>query len=115
LETQFTSFDLEVNHGDLVEVKTAVSCEGVLAKTIELFDRIIGYPNPTSGHFEIALPIVQPDVVIEVYNLSAQLLSRKTYPIEGGKVQLNLEALPSGWYLAKVGLKTPVSIKILKQ
>jgi len=114
-KTSAPVFTMDVKHGDIVEVKTAVSCEGTYAKTIELLDTIVAYPNPTNGTFEIALPVAQKEVLIEVYNIYAQLVSVKTYPILYGKVQLDIASQPTGLYIAKIHLDKPVVLKILKQ
>ena len=98
-----------------MEVKTAVSCEGIYAKTIDGFDTIFAYPNPTQGTFEITVPTLQTEVVIELYSILSQLISVKTYPVVYGKVQLSLENKPTGLYFAKVNLAEPVTLKIIKQ
>ena len=114
-QTYLQVFNVNVKHGDLLEVKTAKSCEGVFSKNIESFSEIIAYPNPTQGPFEIAIPTSQTEVVIELYAINSQLISIKTYPVFYGKAQLNLENKPTGLYIAKVLLDQPISIKIIKQ
>jgi len=114
-KTSSTQFNVDVKHGDLIEVKTAKSCEGVYSKTVELLEEIIAYPNPSNGAFEISLPVTQKEVVIELYSIESQLISTKTYPISYGKVRLNIENQPVGIYIVKVQLKSPVTLKIIKQ
>lgn len=113
-ETSSSLFNVDVKHGDLVEVKTAVACEGVFSKTIELLDGIVAYPNPTNGSFNISLPVSQNEVIIELYTIHSQLLSSKTYPIVYGKVKLNIEDKPMGLYFAKIYIEKPVIVKVLK-
>ncbi|PHQ57622.1 MAG: hypothetical protein COC16_00430 [Lutibacter sp.] len=113
--TMSREFSVAVKHGDLVEVKTAKSCEGVYSKTIALLEGIVAYPNPSNGIFEIALPVSQQEVIIELYTVHSQLISKKTYPIRYGKVQLQIEDQPAGLYLAKIKLDQPVTLKIIKQ
>ncbi len=115
LQTLSPSFSIDVELGDLLEVKTDIACEGILSKTIDLFDDVIAYPNPTKGLVEIALPVLQNEVTIELYNYNSQLISVRNYPVEYGKVHLNLENQPTGLYIAKVLLNKPVSFKIIKQ
>lgn len=115
LQTLSSTFNAEVNHGDIVEVKTAVSCEGIFSKTIELFDTIVAYPNPTQGNFEIALPILQKEVIIELYSMQSQLISVNAYPVVYGKIQLNLESKPTGLYFIKILLNKPIVLKIVKE
>ncbi|NOR28201.1 MAG: T9SS type A sorting domain-containing protein [Lutibacter sp.] len=114
-KTSSPVFNVDVKHGDLVEVKTAKSCEGTFSKTIELLDGIVAYPNPTNGIFDIALPVSQKEVVIELYSIQSQLISTRTYPVLYGKVQLTLENQPTGLYIAKVKLENPIILKIIKQ
>jgi len=115
LNTLSPSFMLDVKHGDLVEVKTAVLCEGVFSKTIDLFEGIIVYPNPTKGIFEITLPFSLKEVYIELFTVGSQLISKGTYQVVNGKVQLNLENKPTGVYMVKIYLDTPVSLTIIKE
>ncbi|MBE0423496.1 MAG: proprotein convertase P-domain-containing protein [Lutibacter sp.] len=114
-ETSAPLFSVDVKNGDLLEVKTAKSCEGVFSKNIEIFNEVIAYPNPTQGLFEIAIPTAQTEVVIELYTINSQLISTKKYPVVYGKVQLSLENKPTGLYFAKVNLDQPVTLKIIKQ
>lgn len=114
-ETNSPIFNVDVKHGDLIEVKTAVSCEGVYSKTVELLEGIVAYPNPSSGSFEISLPVSEKEVIIELYNIQSQLISVKTYPILYGKVQLDLTNNPAGMYILKVQLDKPVTLKIIKK
>ncbi|MFV7235489.1 alpha-amylase family glycosyl hydrolase [Flavobacterium sp. ZB4R12] len=115
-ETPSPTFSVEIKKGDLLEVKTAKPCEGIYSKGIDdLIGFVSSYPNPTAGRFEITLPISRKEVVIDLYTLSSQLISRGTYSVVNGKVQLNLENESAGIYIAKVYLDTPVYLKIIKK
>ena len=114
-ETSAPIFSVEVKKGDVLEVKTAVSCEGIYSKTIDAFEAVFAYPNPTQGTFEITVPNSLTEVVVTLYNINSQLISTKKYPVVYGKVQLSLENKPTGVYFAKVNLDEPVTIKIIKQ
>jgi hypothetical protein len=115
LKTMSNSFEVETKHGDLVEVKTAVVCEGVFQKTVELFDDITLYPNPTEGIAVIALPMELNKVVIEIYNNTAQLLSKNEFDVIRGNVQLDLSNFATGIYKIRILLDKPVSLSIIKQ
>ncbi len=115
LNTLASSFTIDVKHGDLLEVKTAKYCEGVFLKAIDLFENITVYPNPSKGIFEITLPISEKEVVIELYTMGSQLISKGTYQVVNGKVQINLENRPTGVYVVKIYLDTPVSLTIIKE
>jgi endonuclease I len=110
-------FTIDVNKGDLIEVTTAKSCEGIFSKTIgAVFNEVVAYPNPTTGKFEITtLPVSKNEIKIGLYTLQSQLISIKTYTIVNGKVLINIEDKPSGIYLAKVYLDTPLIFKIVKE
>ena len=113
--TMHNSFSLDVVHGDFIQVKTNVNCEGVLSKQIDLFESIMAYPNPTTGKTTINLPIQTKKVKIELYNMQSQLISSKLYNVEYGKTVISLENMPSGVYLAKIMLDAPKTIKIVKE
>jgi len=115
LQTLSTSFGIDVIHGDLIEVKTDIQCEGVFSQVVNLFDEITAYPNPTTGIFEIALPISLNEIKIEVFSMNSQLISTNTYPVINGKVQLNIESQPVGIYLVKIHLEAPINITIIKE
>ena len=115
LKTISTSFDLDVNSGDEVMVKSDVICEGVFSKTIETTDVFTAYPNPTNGTFQISMPALQKEVTIEIYNMNGQLISKQNYSNVYGRVQLNLDDKPKGVYVAKLNLDKPVVLKIVKQ
>ncbi|NLP57181.1 endonuclease [Lutibacter sp. B1] len=114
-ETLSSSFTIDAKQGDLIEIKTAIDCEGVFAKTIELFNVLKVYPNPTTGSFEIAVPTSKNEVTIELYNVHSQIISVRNYPVSYGKVYLNLENKPTGIYIAKVYLDKPITLKIIKE
>lgn len=117
-ETIDSNFSLDLDKAALVEVATAKACEGVYSKkisTMDVFGSLTAYPNPTTGSFEIEIPVSKNEVKIEIYNFGGQLVSTKNYTIENGKAQLNLENNPSGIYAAKIYLDTPEYIKIIKK
>lgn len=113
-EINSTNFIVPVVHGDLVEVKSAIDCEGTITKQVDLFETVLAYPNPTKGLIDISLPIAEKEVVIELYNIHSQLISSKVYAVNYGKVQLNLEEQLTGIYIAKVMLAIPIAIKVVK-
>ena len=115
LRTMSNSFDVDVMHGDEIEVKTSVSCEGSFKETILNFDQIKAYPNPTFGPMEVALPVEINEVVIEFYNISGQIVSSKTYQFVNGKAQVDISNFAVGVYQLKLVLDKPIILNIIKQ
>lgn len=114
LKTTTSIFDINVKHGDIIQVKTAIGCEGVFSKTIDLFNEITAYPNPTSGNFEISFPIEYKQVKVTLFTVQSQLISSKIYPVINGKIQISLERKPSGIYFLEIGEGNYKNIKIIK-
>jgi hypothetical protein len=77
--------------------------------------RLIGYPNPTKGIFEMFVPITFQEIYIELYSLNSILISKGIYPVVNQKIQLNLENQSKGVYIAKTYLDAPVSLLIIKE
>lgn len=115
LRTMSSTFDIDTKHGDLIEVKTDVACEGVYFKTVQLFDIMTLYPNPTQGLFELSIPLNLNEVEIELYNYNSQVISKRFYPVSYGKVQLDLTNKSTGMYYVKVLSDTSVMLKIIKK
>ena len=99
---------------DYISLEGDLSTLGVASNSITA-DAVRAYPNPTKGIFEIALPLSIQETTIELYNVQMQLISKKSYTLNNGKVQLNIENQPNGVYFAKVGLESPVTLKIIKE
>lgn len=99
---------------DYISLEGDLSTLGVASNTITA-DAVRAYPNPTKGIFEIALPLSLEDATIELYTINMQLISKKTYPVNNGKVELNIENQANGVYFAKVGIANPVTLKIIKE
>ena len=115
LETNSPQFSIDVKNSDLVEIKTAVSCEGKISKKVELFDTVIAYPNPNYGAFEISIPKTQEKVLVEIYNINSQLVLSKIYNGDSKKIEVNIENMPIGLYIAKIYLDETKIIKVLKK
>jgi ELWxxDGT repeat protein len=72
------------------------------------------YPNPTAGYFEIALPVLEEEVKLEVYNMQSQLIYSAKQNLRNGKVELDFSTLSKGLYFIRVYLDAPITLKILK-
>ncbi|WP_158729855.1 LamG-like jellyroll fold domain-containing protein [Flavobacterium sp. I-STPA6A] len=76
---------------------------------------ISSFPNPTTGRFEISLPTARKEVLIELYTMTSQLISKSVYPVVNNLVRLSVENEASGVYMAKIYLEKVVNIKIIKK
>lgn len=115
LQTYNTSFAINASRGDTIEVTTEKDCEGSLSKTVAMADTVVAYPNPTTGNFEITIPVHKKQVTVNIYSIQSQLLSSDSYLVEGGKIRLDINDRPNGIYLAKVYAGEPVILKIIKR
>lgn len=103
-----------INQGDLIEVKSAVACEGIFTKTIDLYKEVSIYPNPTNNILNILLPINKNDVFIQLFTMQGQLIESGYFKVENGNVVISLESKPIGMYVVKIGEINPVSLKVMK-
>ncbi|MBI9039776.1 endonuclease [Lutibacter sp.] len=114
-----TDFEILINdikQGDFVELKTAISCEGVVSKRIDVLDGIYAYPNPTKGHVEVIISDVNDEVLVEVFNMQSQLVSSNMHKVQNGKIQLNIEEHPVGIYMVKIMKnQQPFILKLIKE
>jgi hypothetical protein len=101
--------------GETVGINGCLSSQLGVASNSILDNAIVVYPNPTKGSFEITLPLSIQETTIELYNVQIQSISKKSYPVINGKVQLNIENQANGVYFVKVGLANPMILKIIKK
>jgi uncharacterized delta-60 repeat protein len=112
-----SSFSIDVSQGDLIIVKSSVACEGIYSKTISELppSKLIAYPNPTKGMFEISVPSNLSEAYVEIFSINSNLIFKGTYPVVNQKIQLNLENLNKGVYVVKTYLDSPASLIIIKE
>lgn len=114
LETNSSSFVLDVNQGDTVKIKTEKECEGEFVQEIDFYSEIDLYPNPTTGEFKISLPVSEGVIPIEIYNGYGQAISSRFYTIHSGEINLNLRENETGLYFVKIVMDKPIHLKIVK-
>lgn len=115
IKLQMPSTSSGMNHVmyDYISLEGDLSTLGIASNAKE--DGFKVYPNPTKGVFEIGLPFSMNEATIGVYTTNMQLISKKTYPVTNGKVQLNIENQAKGVYFVKVDSASPVTFKIIKE
>jgi len=116
LHTWESSFSIQSQNGDLLEVKTAQECEGSLIKSIGKLKQLIVYPNPTKSNIDIiGLSSHKNKIEIKVYNLQSQLVLNLAPQIINNSTQLGLNNLPSGVYFIKFNDPDPITLKVIKE
>ncbi|WP_010136997.1 right-handed parallel beta-helix repeat-containing protein [Ochrovirga pacifica] len=114
LQTEASSFVVNANHGDSVNVISDKDCEGELNKRVLLTDRVVVYPTITKGNITISLPDSSVDQVgVEVYNMQSTLLLRKMYT--KNQIDIDLSQFAYGVYFVKINYGEPKVVKIIKQ
>ncbi|MDV7188024.1 polysaccharide lyase family 7 protein [Lutibacter sp. TH_r2] len=113
-ETYLNNFNIEVNFGDSIAVKTKNECEGVYTQKIALFNSLIAYPNPSKGLVSIPIETDTTEVEVNVFNTVSQLVQSNTYKVTNSAVQLDLTHNKKGIYLVKIYLDKEYQIKVIK-
>ncbi len=114
-ETNLSNFMVDVKNGDLLEVKSAVACEGALSDIIEFKEQsLLAYPNPSKGRFDLVVPTKEEKVNIEIYSSIGQLILAEKFEVQEGKLNLNIENLPAGIYIVKLANDNSSALTIIK-
>ncbi|MBT8285548.1 MAG: T9SS type A sorting domain-containing protein [Flavobacteriaceae bacterium] len=96
-----------VENGDLLNVTSALPCEGEYNQHINFNNQILAYPNPTSSTLNI--PSSTDKSIIEVYTQSGQLVRAFA-----GKEKISLASLSKGIYLVVLkNEKNTSSVKVI--
>jgi len=110
MQTTNTQFEIEVNHGDLVEVKTSIACEGVFSKKIAL-EGIIGmYPNPTKNRLHFIFPNEIKKIEVTLLSLLGKNIFSNS--VDKNNPSIDISFLPKGLYMVQV--KYGNTMKIMK-
>ena len=108
---------------DLVSGKNSISiatdlyCQGKIADSIFVSEKVIFYPNPTSDYVQLYVPGTDDSITVKLTNLSGQILENTSKLIsEGRMIELDLTAFPLGLYIVHLEGKTVnETIKVIKQ
>ncbi|MCG9793703.1 T9SS type A sorting domain-containing protein [Flavobacterium algicola] len=73
------------------------------------------FPNPTTGSVTIDVDTNKTQVEVKLYNSNSQLVMSKMAVVHNNQIQLHLESVPAGVYVAKVALEKKYAIKIIKK
>lgn len=108
-------FHITVDHGDIVEVKTAKACEGIYTENIQLLDNLTVYPNPSEGFVTIAIPTTKNQVHIQVFNQLSQEVIAGYFEVHNSMVQIDLTNKPIGVYFVKLFTDQEYIFKVVKK
>lgn len=113
MQTSNSIFEVAINQGDIVEVKTSVSCEGVFSKEITGEVAISIYPNPITNIVNFNLPIDLDKIEISIYNLVGNIIYQGQ--ILKNNPTADISFLSKGFYLMQVKSNNEIkTFKILK-
>lgn len=115
MTTNQKQLELDVTHGDQIDVKAKDACQGILSKKINMLESVLAYPNPSQGKFDIYMPSKLKTVSLQIFNLYGQLISNRIYTITADKLEVDISDKPSGVYFIKLGKENSSLIKIIKQ
>ena len=115
-EYDSNSFLINAQNGDKIEVTSSVACEGKLSTTINPFDQMSVFPNPTKANVTMTLPKFESSsVIVSIHNTLGTMVSSKVYNVVGSRVQLPMENLPTGIYFVTVEDGISQTFKIIKE
>ncbi len=120
LETTNKSFTISAEGGDLVEVKSGVTCEGAFSKRMAFKDDI--YPNPFKSEVTLRIDTIENNKSPEIsmFNiLGKRILDLKISSAKRGSFyEINIremDKLPTGVYVVNVTLNDEVKqFKLIK-
>ncbi|MDP2089384.1 MAG: alpha-amylase family glycosyl hydrolase [Flavobacteriaceae bacterium] len=116
-ETYDTNINVTIKNGDLVEVKSSVSCEGKLSQQIDLLNEVTIYPNPTTDYVELFIPdyIGKSSAIVQLFNHNGKVVFSNEFSIINQHIKLPMKYLASGLYIIRVQLVKSLTFKVIKQ
>ncbi|WP_139958681.1 T9SS type A sorting domain-containing protein [Flavicella sediminum] len=98
------NFKVKVQAGDLLEVTSSKTCEGLFTKNMETVNEMSIYPNPVSTELTIKSKALSFSVVeIEILDLlGRKIVHLKKKVLENGLLKMNTQGIPSGTYFINV-------------
>lgn len=115
--TNNTEYTFEANHNDVVTVTTSKLCEGVYSKTLSVLDGISLYPNPTNDKVFFTIPMIDntSSIDIQLFDINSRLVYQGLPTIHNRQIEISIQHLPTGVYLAKFPTLGETTFKIIKE
>ncbi len=113
MQTVNTKFEIKVNKGDLIEVKTSVACEGIFSKEIAFESVINIYPNPTKNKLNFSFPNEINEIEVNIFSLLGKNVHSSL--VYKNNPSIDISYLSKGLYMVQVKYNdTLKTIKLLK-
>ena len=117
IETTKNRIELPLEPGlNRLGVSTDLDCQGSYFEEIFVSEKVIVYPNPTTGPIQLYLGGLDQNAQLRVRNLQGQLLYNQLLVIPNNRViEHNLSLYPSGVYLLEItGETLSNQLKVIK-
>ena len=102
-----------------IRITAENECQGVFEDEVYCTDsnKLILFPNPTTGQFSIIIPDSEEEVTVEIISiLGHSILKEKKTVSLNGLISMDISSLPAGIYLVKVNGKTVKNInRVIKK
>ena len=102
-----------------IRITAENECQGVFEDEVYCTDtdKLILFPNPTTGQFSIIIPDSEEEVTVEIISiLGHSILKEKKTVSLNGLISMDISSLPAGIYLVKVNGKTVKNVnRVIKK
>ncbi len=120
METTDDVIEVPLRRGrNVIRITAENECQGVFEDEVYHTDsqKLILFPNPTTGQFSIILPHGEEEVTVEIISiLGHSVLKEKRRVSLDGLISMNISALPNGIYLVRVNGKIVKQVtKVIKK
>lgn len=116
--TSEASFSVNTSGGGLLEVSSAVACEGKISRVIEDLSplKLTYGPNPVINNLRINIPNAPEDGVgVQIYDVHGKLVSNKQFNVQNGTyINVPFQNLTQGIYFVRLDIEKTEMIKIIK-
>lgn len=113
-ETFDRSYELEVEHGDVLSISTTRPCQGTYTQSIN--SGVVLYPNPTDDRINLVVSDQdRGEIPISIFDLQNGRILEQVYPIENHTVSFSMATFAAGIYWVKLESSTPQILKVIKR
>lgn len=103
LTTESSTFFLEVEKGDLVEIITSLPCEGKMEKRIDNGVKARFYPNPATREVFVNFNTSFQEIVqLKIYDVNFKLIREEGKQLNGTELHVELSDLNPGMYFLRI-------------